>query len=78
VVAGKDSHALNCLPHMVSFGIKFKSDHLIRQVIEIQSLELHSLWDFFKLRIALFMGWWGYFLSFVRCSYFNISVVYYP
>jgi len=78
VVAWKDSYALNCLPHIVSFGMQFKFDHLIRQVIEIQSLELHSLWDFFKLKIALFMGWWGYFLSFVRCSYFNISVVYYP
>jgi len=41
---------------MVSFGMKFKSNHLIRQVIEIQSLELHSLCDFFKLRIALDMG----------------------
>ena len=47
MVAGKDSHALNCLPHMVSFGKQFKSDHLIRQVIEIQSLELHYLWGFF-------------------------------
>ena len=47
VVAWKDSHALICLPHAVSFGMQFKSDHLIRQVVEIQSLELHFLWDFF-------------------------------
>ena len=41
--AWKDSNARICLPHMVSFGMQFKSDYLIRQVIEIQSLELHSL-----------------------------------
>ena len=57
VVEWKGSHTLICLPHIVSFGMQLKSNHLIRQVIEIQSLELHSLWDFFfKLRIALFMG----------------------
>ena len=56
VVAWKYSHALICLPHAVSFGMQFKSDHLIRQVVEIQSLELHFLWDFFfKCRITLFM-----------------------
>jgi len=27
-----------------------KSDHLIRQVVEIQPLELHSLWDFFQMQ----------------------------
>ena len=38
----KHSHALICLPQGFSFGMRFKSDHLISQVVEIQSLKLHS------------------------------------
>ena len=48
VVASEDSHVLICLPHAVSFDIQFKSDHLIRKILEIQSLELHFLWEFFQ------------------------------
>ena len=47
---------LICLPHAVSFSIQIKTDHLIRQVVEIQSLRLHSLWNFFfKHMIVFFM-----------------------
>ena len=39
-------------PHLFAtygyFGMQFKSNHLIRQVIEIQFLELHSLLIFFS------------------------------
>ena len=58
VVAWKDSYALNCLPHIVSFGMQFKFDHLIRQVIEIQSLELHYLWNSFS-NSGLHFSWDG-------------------
>jgi hypothetical protein len=52
----KKSHALIYWPHAVSFGMQIKSDHLIRQVVEIQFLELHSLWIFFSnARIAVFL-----------------------
>ena len=39
---------------MVSFDMQFKSNHLIRQIIEIQSLELHFLWDFSQTRDCTF------------------------
>jgi hypothetical protein len=45
-----------CLPHAVSFGMQIKSEHLIRQVVKIQSLELHSLWDFFQTQDCTFHG----------------------
>ena len=48
VVVWKNSHILICLPHAVSFDLQFKSDHLIKKVVEIHSLECHSLWDFFQ------------------------------
>jgi hypothetical protein len=44
------------LPHAVSFGMQIKSDHLIRQVVEIQFLELHSLWD---INAGLHFSWDG-------------------
>ena len=60
------SGALICLLYVISFGMQFKSDHLIRQVIEIQSLELHSLWNFFQTQDCTFHGAVG-------VSYKNIS-----
>jgi hypothetical protein len=44
VVAWKNFYTLICLPHAVSFDVQIKSDHLIRQVVEIQ------------FRSALFLG----------------------
>ena len=59
----KDSYALNYLSHMISFGIQFKFDNLIRHVIEIQSLELQFCGIFFKLGIAFFIEWRKYVLT---------------
>jgi hypothetical protein len=36
--------------------MQVKSNHLVRQIVEIQILELYFLWNFFKRRIAFFMG----------------------
>ena len=47
-------------PHLFAtygyFGMQFKSNHLIRQVIEIQFLELHSLLNFFQTQNCTFHG----------------------
>jgi hypothetical protein len=58
MVAWKDSNILICLPHAVSFDMQIKSEHLIRQDIKVQSLELHFLWDFF-LNAELHFSWDG-------------------
>jgi hypothetical protein len=34
--------------YAVIFGMKIKSDHLIRQLVEILFLKLHFLWDIFQ------------------------------
>ena len=39
----KDSHALICWLHAVSFDMQIKSNNLIMEIVKIQFIELHSL-----------------------------------
>ena len=47
------------LSHVVCFGMQFISRHLIRQVIEIQSLKLHSLFVGYFSNTELHFPWDG-------------------
>jgi hypothetical protein len=56
VVLQKYYNALICWQYVVCFGMQIKSDHLIRQVVEIQLIWLHSLRDLFSnVGLHLFM-----------------------
>ena len=56
--------------------MQFKSDNLIRQTLEIQSLELHSLKDFFfQMQDCTFHGTEGVFTNRVRHRVFGHILV---
>ena len=75
----KRLNALICWPHVVSFffegihvvsfGMQIKFDHLIRQLVEIRCLRLHSLWDsFFFQTLGLYFSWDGGSSIYIFCS----------